>query len=66
MEGNTQKSIIRIERKAQFVCSLLKFKIYIDKKLAGRISTGEILEFNIELGSHEVYIKLDWCRSKKN
>lgn len=65
MEENIQRSIIRIERKARYVASARKFKIFIDGKMERKISTGEVLEFYLEPGIHEIYLKIDWSKSKR-
>jgi len=68
MEENiqeTEKSIIRVQRKEQFGASLRRFKVIVDNKIVGRIWAGDTVEVYVEPGNHEIYVKLDWSRSKK-
>jgi hypothetical protein len=59
------KSKIIIKRESQYVNCLRKYSIYIDGKLVGKIKNGECMDFDVEPGSHIVYARLDWSRSKK-
>lgn len=40
-----------------------KFRLYIDGDSVGTISNGEIKEFNLEPGKHQLVAKIDWCQS---
>jgi len=58
--------MIRISRQTRYFDSLRKYKIYIDDIYCGDIEDGEIKELDIENGEHSIYLKIDWCRSKKS
>jgi hypothetical protein len=58
--------MIRISRQERYFDSLRSYKIYIDNIYCGDIRNGEIKEFDIENGEHLIYLKIDWCRSKKS
>ncbi|MDV3428001.1 MAG: hypothetical protein LIR50_13430 [Bacillota bacterium] len=57
--------MIRISRQTRYSDSLRNYKIYIDDIYCGDIKDGEIKELDIENGEHSIYLKIDWCRSKK-
>ena len=57
--------MIRISRQTRYPDSLRSYKIYIDDIYCGDIKDGEIKELDIENGEHSIYLKIDWCRSKK-
>lgn len=56
---------IRIERNSQWNNKARAIGIYIDGEKVGIISDGEIQEYEVENGKHEVYAKIEWCRSPK-
>jgi hypothetical protein len=58
--------MIRISRQTRHLDSLRSYKIYIDDIYCGDIKDGEIKELDIEDGAHSIYLKVDWCRSKKS
>ncbi len=57
--------MIRISRQTRYSDSLRSYKFYIDDVHCGDIKDGEIKELNIENGEHSIYLKIDWCTSKK-
>lgn len=57
--------MIRISRQTSYPDSLRSYKIFIDDIYCGDIKNGEIKELDIENGEHSIYLKIDWCRSKK-
>ncbi|MDY6965783.1 MAG: hypothetical protein SVM80_07425 [Halobacteriota archaeon] len=62
MIGN---STIVVKRAKQYVDGARKYRIILDNKELGVISRGEIKDFEIRPGMHEVFLKIDWCRSNK-
>jgi hypothetical protein len=40
-------------------------KLIIDGEAAGRVGHGQQESFEVVPGAHEVFLKLDWCRSPK-
>ncbi|MGL4450412.1 MAG: hypothetical protein ACRCTZ_04365 [Sarcina sp.] len=42
-----------------------KYQVYIDGELKGTLKYGEEKEFDVQEGKHEVYLKIDWCKSLK-
>ena len=57
--------MIRISRQSRYSDSLRSYKIYIDDIYCSDIKNGEVKELDIENGEHSIYLKIDWCRSKK-
>lgn len=55
---------IEITRTQQYANSLRRIKIYIDDKEEYLISDGESKLFELEVGIHEIYVKIDWCKTK--
>lgn len=44
---------------------LRSFNIVIDGKAVGRLYAGGSSAIEVAPGSHEVFLKIDWCRSEK-
>ena len=44
---------------------LRKYKIKLDDKEVGTIKQGETFTFEISPGPHEIYLRIDWAKSKK-
>lgn len=55
---------LKIIRRFEFINLNRKFRIYIDGKSLGKISSGETKEFNIPEGEHSLNAKIDWCGSE--
>lgn len=56
---------IIIERKSEWNNKAREIGIYIDGEKVGTIGDGEIQEYEVESGKHDVYTKIDWSRSQK-
>ena len=56
---------IRIERNSEWNNKARKIGIYIDGEKVGTINDGETQEYEVENGKHEIFAKIDWCRSPK-
>ena len=56
---------IIIERQSEWNNKARKIDIYIDNKKVGIINDGDTQEYPIKPGTHEVFAKIDWCRSQK-
>ena len=56
---------IRIERNSEWNNKARAFGIYIDGERVGTINDGETKEYEIGNGNHEIFAKIDWCRSPK-
>ncbi|WP_019039647.1 hypothetical protein [Psychroflexus tropicus] len=56
---------IRVERNSEWNNKARAIGIYIDGEKVGIINDGETKEYEVENGKHEVFAKIDWCRSPK-
>lgn len=54
-----------ISRSSAYADKLRSYKIMIDENLTGTIDNGQTIELELPKGKHEVYLKIDWCRSNK-
>jgi hypothetical protein len=41
------------------------FEVVIDEEVVGRLGPGESGAFEVAPGSHELFAKINWCRSEK-
>lgn len=58
-------SKITLFRTSQYVNDMREYDIYLDGQEINTISNGEIKTIEVSEGSHEIYLKIDWCKSKK-
>lgn len=56
---------IVISRTSQYVNSMREYDVYIDKERIDTINNGEKNIIEVSQGNHEIYIQIDWCKSKK-
>ena len=56
---------IKIERNSEWINKARTIGIYMDGEIIGAINDGETKEFMVAYGKHEIYAKIDWCRSPK-
>lgn len=56
---------ITIARTSQRVNSMREYDIYLDGQKINAISNGETKTIEVSNGNHEIYLKVDWCKSKK-
>jgi len=56
---------IIIERNSEWNNKVREIGIYIDGEKVGTIDDGKTQEYEVESGKHEIYAKIDWCRSQK-
>ncbi len=61
---NSSKRILEIHRKGQLANAIRKIGIYINGKKVDTIGDGEIKQFEIDGEDCEVYVKIDWCKTK--
>jgi hypothetical protein len=59
-------SSIEVQRESRGWSDYLRsFNIVIDGKAVGGIYAGGSSAIEVSPGSHEVFLKIDWCRSEK-
>lgn len=56
---------ITVFREFKDAGALRKYKVMLDGDNVGKIKIGQTLEIPVEPGVHELYVKVDWSRSKK-
>lgn len=54
-----------IQRESEANNKARKISIYIDEKNVGTLANGETRAYDVEVGPHEVFAKIDWCGSQK-
>lgn len=54
-----------IKREKVFFACARAFKVFVDGREAGRVRNGETVEIEVPEGGHEVWVRLDFIRSKK-
>ncbi|MDE5413214.1 hypothetical protein [Alkalihalobacterium chitinilyticum] len=62
---NATESTIRLKRTSQYINLVRRFQVYIDDVHVQDIKDGEEVVIPMEPGHHELYIKIDWVKSKK-
>lgn len=43
--------------------SLRKYKLVVDQSIVAKLGPGEACTIDVSTGSHQVFLKVDWCRS---
>jgi hypothetical protein len=61
----TTSSWIDVERREGLRDRARAYKVMIDGQEAGTIRHGSQESFQVTPGTHEVFLKIDWCRSPK-
>lgn len=52
-----------ITRISQHVNRARKIHIYLDDEKIDSIKNGETKKLNLEVGTHKIYAKIDWCKT---
>jgi len=55
---------LTLERGVELTNYLRKYKVIIDNKVVGAISSGETKHIEINPGIHTIQIQIDWCKTK--
>lgn len=55
--------LLRIKRDSGYVDKVRAYKIILDGNVVGKIKDGEEIEIDVAPGNHQLYVKIDWCRS---
>ena len=56
---------LRLNRDSGYADRIRDYHVVLDGKKVARIGNGESIEIPVEPGKHELYMKIDWCRSNK-
>lgn len=57
--------MIKINRVTDYADKLRKYKIMLDDEQVSEIRDGETKSIELAEGNHNIYLKIDWCRSNK-
>jgi len=55
--------MIKLKRDSGWADSVRAYKVVLDSEVIGNINDGEEKEFDVDVGHHELFLKIDWCRS---
>lgn len=58
-------AFVRIERGLEWIDAFRKYIINVDCKEIAKLKLDKILELPVTIGKHEMFCKIDWCRSNK-
>lgn len=61
----TAMSTIKVSRDSGYADRIRDYKVICNSEVIGKISDGQTKVFEIPEGKHEIYMKIDWCRSNK-
>jgi hypothetical protein len=62
----TEAAFVEVQRDFDgFVDCLRSYKVVIDGAVVGQLGPGDHSAFEVAPGSHEIFLKIDWCRSEK-
>jgi hypothetical protein len=65
MTQDAAMATIKICRDSGYADRIRAYHVVLDGKKVMRISNGECVEFPVHPGRHELFLKIDWCRSNK-
>ncbi len=54
---------LTIKRPHGYVNALRPYRVVLDGDEVGEVGDGSTVELSVSPGRHEVYLKIDWCRS---
>ena len=60
-----EKGTVYLTRDKGWADSLRAYKVLLDGEEVYKIKQGGSYQFNASPGPHELYLKIDWCRSNK-
>ena len=55
--------MIKIKRDLGYADRLRAYKVVLDGNVVGEVKNGKKIEVNASEGRHELFLKMDWCRS---
>jgi hypothetical protein len=55
--------MVTIKRDSGYADLFRAYRIILDGKSVARIQNGQELKLQVPPGKHQIYLKLDWCRS---
>jgi len=58
------QSKVKIARYQDFFGIMRKLKVFIDGEHVGNVHWNSSNDFSISSGSHQLFVKMDWCKSE--
>ncbi len=58
-------TVLRVSRATSYADRLRAYKILVDGQVEGSIKAKETMDIRVAPGTHEVMMKIDWCRSNR-
>ncbi len=55
--------MIKIKRDSGYADKIRAYMIVLDGNVVGEINDGQQVELDVSRGMHELFLKIDWCRS---
>ena len=55
--------MITINRDSGYVDRIRAYKVVLDGNVVGKIKNGQQIKLDVAPGNHQIYLKIDWCRS---
>jgi len=55
--------MIKLKRDSGWADRARAYKVVLDDEVIGSIKNGEEKEFDVHVGRHELFLKIDWCSS---
>jgi len=59
----SSQSWILLKRKKEYADRARKYKVFLDDVLVGNIKSGGDLKIEVSNGTHNIFLKIDWCGS---
>ena len=59
----TEEAKLNLNRVTSFSDSLRAYSIVLDGAVVGHIKAGESVDIPVHPGKHQIFLKIDWCRS---
>lgn len=56
-------NMIKIKRDSGYADRIRAYKVILDEKVIGEIKNGQEVTLEVPKGNHQLYLKIDWCRS---
>lgn len=58
--------LVEVQRESSGLRDHLRsYQVVIDDVVVGQLGAGESQTFEVDPGAHELFLKIDWCRSNK-
>lgn len=65
MTQESNMATIKLKRDSGYADRIRAYHVVLDGKKVMKIGNGESVEITVRPGNHELFMKIDWCRSNK-